>query len=75
MANLPTDDRKAAWEAACRLLRRREEELRDKSAKWRQRLLSSEDLTDIKNEVAELRELEQALFRKAFPGMVPAQDQ
>lgn len=71
MASLPTDDRKAAWEAACRLLRRREEELREKSANWRQRRLSPENFTDLKNEVAELSKLEQCLFRKAFPTVDP----
>lgn len=63
-----TADRKhRAWQAAARLLQRREEELRAVTARWQAGLVPFKAFVCLKDEVFALWEFERDLFHKAFP--------
>lgn len=65
---MSSDHHQRAWQAAARLLKQREEELRETVAQWEQGLAPFHTLMDLKKEVHALLEFERELFKKAFPG-------
>lgn len=65
---MSADRGQRAWEAAARLLKRREEELRDTTARWELGLVPFPAVIRLKDEVFVLWEFERELFYKVFHG-------
>lgn len=66
MRYMASDRRQRAWQAAARLLKQREEELREMTAEWEQGVVSFQTLINLKDEVHALWQFERDLFHKAF---------
>jgi hypothetical protein len=75
IAHMTSDLHQRAWQAAARLLRQREAELRETTAQWKHGVASFQALIDLKDEVQALWQLERDLFHKTFqsPPRAPGQ--
>jgi hypothetical protein len=65
---MAADRHQRAWQAAARLLKRREEELREITARWEHGLAAFRAVISVKDEVYALWEFERDLFQKVFQG-------
>jgi hypothetical protein len=65
---MAADRHQRAWQAAARLLKRREEELREITARWEHGQVAFETVIRLKDEVYALMEFEREVFHRAFPG-------